>query len=197
MDKLNLVMIQGDTFQRVLVFRHEVRIKKQASLTQLQVYPLAVDLPANAELLGSDDLVIITASPAAKGSRLLQIQPTTDKIPPQTVLSALPIDITGKSYRANVRTAYNKPIAIDMVCSPIDPVVGRLGLLVSAVDMAGVKPNCTFRDLPRDLDVQDETSLDESVARAAYVWDLEEVSGSVVEKQVWGLVFVPAEATKP
>lgn len=193
--KLNLLILQGSSFRKILSFRHEVFCKAKLSPTQLEVRPLVVPLAAGVELQAAGDLLLVVASAAARGDRSLQISPYDARIPRDTVFAATPVDLTGVAFRATIRTGYGKPSIAELSCNTVSATEGAMQISLPAMITEGIKPNARWEDLPSDL--QDREAFESDVYSASYVWDLESVVGIEVIREVEGRVFVTPEATRP
>lgn len=195
--KLNLLIPQGSTFVKVLSLRYPVFVKSK-SANQLQTRPLLVAIPSGTQLLGANDVVLVTNANANQGDRALSIVPSAERIRPNTLLATdIPMDLTGQIVRGNIRPVYRRPSIAIFTCLVLDPTTaGNIQLSLTAIQTEGIRANITWENLPDNYQDQNNFATQELYERS-FVWDMETVSGSVVRRRVEGRVFVTAEATRP
>ncbi len=197
----NILILQGSDWNDTTIqLRNSVRISCGAKVgqTYLNIDPLGTALAVGDKLKYGRCSVVTVSAIAPVGAELIQVIPLTFAISVDSDLIGAPIDLTGCTGRFQIRRQYSDASPL---VSGVPIITGASGLIspsLSNLITASLPSNCTWQDLPDDLQDREAFLADPTLKKiwnAAYFWDLELVSPSV-RRVIEGRSFVSAEVTK-
>lgn len=212
----NLVIAQGKTFKRTWLFRSSVTLS-QDLIPSTTLPPTSISvLPLTHPVASGKILKFPQRSSASLGSCITtDLIVTTSALPGDTTIFILPYTGTSRLpcktsvapnelmplndialVRGQVRALYADTSPLLTFNFNLQPSIGAIEQVATAIDTALLPANCIYSDVPKFP--QDNTAWDKSVFRKAYFWDAEivRVSGDV-DEFVEGRCWVKSEATKP
>jgi hypothetical protein len=208
---LNILINQGSTFELPLALHHAIYVRcgaaPSATPLELHISPSGVSLPAGAKIpWGCGNLIL--AAPLLPADDVMQITKLGEAIPVGTDLAAKPIDVTGWSGAAKLRSSQGALLAtFDVTVGGND---GIITTRLSAGVTAALPANCRWPDLagwelsnlgvPKGelSEAYDAATISQikKIEAAAYLWDLETTdTAGAVQRRCEGYTLVGGEVT--
>jgi hypothetical protein len=196
---LNIQIQQGATFTKTFEFRKTVSVREPviSGAASISCYPLTVDLPVGQVLIFGMESVTAAASVPAGGV----VIPITSYNGMGILAGAFADigaeDLTGLTWRAQVKKAYKDVQSLVEMSFEITPLTGVVVAKISATTTALLTPNAIYSDLPPDIDIVSADDIRSDVWAKSYFWDLEyEDSSGCVTRIINGRCWITFEATR-
>ena len=194
---LKFEILQGATFERTLQYSHGVMLRspmdsgRHVPRSSISVHPLTCALPIGfvlpftAYVGRTVDLVVATA--ASIGDDEIDIQPYTGELglPYQSVAKGAPEDLTGQSWRGQIRSTAASSQILATLPMVVVPLSGLVTITIPATVTAALAPNAEYADYSAG-----------SYSAPPYALDIESEIGGVVVKRGYGDAYVIREVTR-
>jgi hypothetical protein len=185
----NLILHQGATYRRQFLVNHYILVVESISSSNyIKIAPLAVSIPSGTILKFANGTAT-TAAIYQPGEEIINVITTSFEIKKCERVAAVPVDFTGYSFDAQIRSDYEAPIL--NIIDVSNPIMGILQLDIDWHQTALIPSNITSVDLPRNPQHKDQFNLAASNSRPhPYVWQLFGTSGNTRDRLIEGRVLV-------
>jgi hypothetical protein len=207
--RFNLLIKQGSTLKPIVFkFRNTIVLSEAASIGEesIEVSPLSQNVTSGTTLTFGTTAVVTSAN-AFIGDRSISVVALTASLAKGVTAKGDPIDLTGKSARAQIRQQFSDtaPLA-SFTCAIASPAtLGEVSISLPSTTSASLPANI-FPDRADDIvDLQSSTFPSSTESKlflpglAPFYFDLEIFDTSappVVDRYIYGRVVVTAEATR-
>jgi hypothetical protein len=207
--RFNLSISQGATYGPIVFkLRNTIVLSDAAAIgaTSVAVSPLAQNVTSGATLTFGT-IPVVTSASASIGDRTISVVALTEALTKGLVAKGDPIDLTGKSARAQIRQQFTDaaPLA-SFTCSILSPAtLGEVSISLPSTTSATLPANINPDKSDDIADLQAVTFPSTTENKlflpgfAPYYWDLELYSSDVVpvvDRYIYGRVVVTAEVTR-
>lgn len=199
----NILILQGSDWDETTIqLCNSVRVSCGAKIgqTYLNIDPLGSALGIGDSLkYGRCSFVTISAI-AHVGDESIQILPLPSAIAANSELIGYPLNLTGCTGLFQIKKNYADLIPLASGIPAISALSGLISPSLPNLITASLAPNCTWQDLPDDLQDKESFLADPKLKKiwnAAYFWDLKVVSSAgIIKREVEGRSFVSSGVTK-
>lgn len=179
----HLLIRKGRTFDPSFALAAPVFVVRELPGNELEVAALRVAIPANFELRTSTGRRVKVTEAAAAGASRIKVENNELRLGGE-ILAGPRLDLTGKTYRAEVRASYGGALLLDLAPTVAN---GVITLNASAAATGALAANCMPDEVPRNLQDFQENH---PAYGASYVWELVQTQGATVRPVRQGRVLV-------
>jgi len=199
----NILIMQGSDWNETTIqLFNSVQVSCAAKIgqTYLNIDPLGSALAIGDNLKYGRCPFATVSAIAPVGAESIQILPLSSAIAANSELIGYPLNLTGCTGLFQIRKNYADLTPLASGTPAISALSGLISPSLSNLITTSLAPNCTWQDLPDDLQDKEAFLADSKLKKiwnAAYFWDLKLFSSSgIVSREVEGRSFVSSEITK-
>ena len=207
--RFNISIAQGATLKPIVFkLRNTIVLSDAAAIgaETIAVSPLSQNVASGATLTFGT-IPVVTSASASIGDRSIAVVAITEALTKGLVAKGDPVDLTGKSARAQIRQQFTDaaPLA-SFTCSILSPAtLGEVSISLPSTTSATLPANINPDQADDIVDLQASTFPSASESKlflpgfAPFYWDLELYSSDevpIVDRYIYGRVVVTSEATR-